>query len=212
MAIQEAYWNSVGATKTFTHPIDLDWLTTVRHDARVLDYGCGYGRVMSVLAEHGFTDVSGVDVSAALIERGRAAHPELRFDVMERPPATGQADSSIDLVLLFAVLTCVPEDDAQVALIEELRRVLLPGGLLYFSDLLMSNDERNRSRYLEHARATGAPYGVFSTGDGAVVRHHTVEHLREVFGALDLVAERELEVPTMNGNAARGVQLLLRAR
>lgn len=118
----------------------------------------------------------------------------------------------MDLVLLFAVLTCVPEDDAQVALIEELRRVLVPGGLIYVSDLLTSNDERTRSRYVENARATRAPYGVFRTGDGAVVRHHAAEHLRELLADFDVVAEQELGVPTMNGNAARGVQLLLRAR
>ena len=66
---QISYWDSIGATKTFTHPVNPGWLAEVSLDARVLDYGCGYGRVMAELSEHGFHDVSGVDLSPALIER-----------------------------------------------------------------------------------------------------------------------------------------------
>ena len=60
---QIVYWDSIGATKTFTHPVNLSWLAGVGPDARVLDYGCGYGRVMAELSKHGFRDVSGVDLS-----------------------------------------------------------------------------------------------------------------------------------------------------
>jgi SAM-dependent methyltransferase len=38
-------------------------------------------------------------------------------------------DACFDVVLLFAVLTCVPGDEAQHRLIAELHRVLRPGGL-----------------------------------------------------------------------------------
>ena len=64
---QAAYWDSVGATKTFTHPVNVPWLTGVSRNGRVLDYGCGYGRVMAELDEQGFSDVLGVDLSPALI-------------------------------------------------------------------------------------------------------------------------------------------------
>ncbi|GII79082.1 hypothetical protein Sru01_40640 [Sphaerisporangium rufum] len=44
---QVAYWDGVGATKTFTHPLNLDWLAGANRNTRILDYGCGYGRVMA---------------------------------------------------------------------------------------------------------------------------------------------------------------------
>ncbi|MGW0413561.1 class I SAM-dependent methyltransferase [Streptomyces collinus] len=209
---QIAYWDGVGATKTFTHPVNLSWLAEVGPDARVLDYGCGYGRVMAELSEHGFRDVSGVDLSPALIERGQQLRPDLRFAVLESPPYLTHASGSFDVVLLFAVLTCVPDGDAQGALVEELNRVLAPGGLLYVSDLLLQNDERNHSRYAACTRQFGTPYGVFATDDGAVCRHHDIAELHALLSDFDLVEERRIEVATMNGHRSQAVQLLARKR
>ncbi|MEV7439075.1 hypothetical protein ACIQJX_28045 [Streptomyces griseoviridis] len=74
--------------------------------------------------------------------------------------------------------TCIPGDEAQHRLIAELSRILKSGGILYISDLLLQDDERNRnrnrSRYDRHADHYGS-YGVFETGDGAVCRHHPRE-------------------------------------
>lgn len=209
---QVAYWDSVGVTKTFTHPVNVDWLEGVSRTARVLDYGCGYGRVMAELGEHGFTDVSGVDLSPGLIERGRRLMPDLRFAVLERPPDLACPPASFDLVLLFAVLTCVPDDDAQRALVAELSRVLAPGGLLYISDMILQDDKRNQARYAAHAQQFGTPYGVFATDDGAVCRHHDIAELRALLPDFDVVEERPIDVVTMNGHRSQAVQLLARRR
>ncbi|MEV5283173.1 class I SAM-dependent methyltransferase [Streptomyces sp. NPDC051993] len=209
---QVAYWDSAGATKTFTHPVNLDWLAGVSRNARVLDYGCGYGRVMAELSEHGFSHVSGVDLSPALIARGRQSMPDLRFTVLESPPTLAFPSESFDVVLLFAVLTCVPNDDAQRELVAELNRVLAPGGLLYISDLVLQDDERNRSRYTAYAEQFSAPYGVFVTEDGAVCRHHDIADLRSLLSEFDLVDEHRIDVATMNGHRSQAVQLLARKR
>ncbi|MFF4897912.1 class I SAM-dependent methyltransferase [Streptomyces sp. NPDC001068] len=209
---QMAYWNGVGATKTFTHPVNPDRLAGAGPNARVLDYGCGYGRVMAELAGHGFRDVSGVDPSPALVERGRRWRPDLRFAVLESPPRLNRPSAGFDVVLLFAVLTCVPGSDDQRALVAEVSRVLAPGGLLYVSDMLLQDDERNRDRYAACARRHGTPYGVFEADDGAVCRHHDIAGLRALLSDFDLVAEDRIDVTTMNGHRARAVQLLGRKR
>jgi SAM-dependent methyltransferase len=207
---QVAYWDNVGVTKAFTHPMNPEWLADVPRNARVLDYGCGYGRIMAELSENGFSQVAGVDISPAMIARGRGLRPDLRFEVLESPPALACEPESFDVVLLFAVLTCVPDEDAQRDLVAELRRVLVPGGLLYVSDLALQDDERNRSRYAAYAEQFGAPYGVFATEDGAVLRHHDVADLRALLSDLDVVDEHRFEVATMNGHSSRAVQLLAR--
>jgi SAM-dependent methyltransferase len=209
---QIAYWDSVGATKTFTHPVNLTWLAEVDRDAKVLDYGCGYGRVMAELAEQGFRAVSGVDLSPAVITRGRQLRPDLHFDVLASPPRLAYASASFDVVLLFAVLTCIPDSGAQRELVAELLRVLVPGGLLYVSDMLLQEDERNRSRYAAYAQRFDAPYGVFATGDGAVCRHHHPIELRALLKDLDFLDERRIEVATMNGHPSTAMQLLARKR
>lgn len=205
-----AYWNGTGAAKTFTHPIQLDWLRGVDPDARILDYGCGYGRVAAEVADHGFSGVSGVDVSQALIARARQFRPDLDFKVLASPPALLTGQGPFDMVLLIAVLTCVVEDQAQRALVAEVIRTLVPGGLLYVSDLLIQDGDRDRNRYDECARESAYPYGAFTTSDGATCRHHDIGYLHTLLSALELVEQRQIDVATMNGNQAGAVQLLLR--
>lgn len=206
------YWNGVGSTKTFTHPLLPEWMERTDRDARVLDYGCGYGRVVAELTDRGFTDVTGVDPSPALVDRGRVLRPDLRLESIVSPPVTHYPAESFDLILLFAVLCCVPDDAAQSALVAELDRLLAPGGVLYVSDVVLQSDERNRSRYDEHARRSEAPYGVFTTDDGATFRHHDIDVLRSRLAGFDSLEQRRLEVGTLNGHRAEAVQFLVRKR
>ena len=207
---QTAYWNTIGASKTFTHPVEHTWLAQVDRRARILDYGCGYGRLVAELTDCGFTGVRGVDISAALIERARRDRPELRFDVLTDPPSVDVPSAGVDMVLLFAVLTCVPADDAQRELVRELARVLAPGGLLYISDLLLADDDRNQRRYAEYRGER--PFGTFTTDDGATCRHHEPEHLVGLLADFDLLEQRRFSATTMNGHQAPGLQILARRR
>lgn len=204
---QTPYWDAVARTKTFTHPLDTEWLATVPPDAAVLDYGCGYGRLTEDLRALGFTDVTGVDTSAGMIDRARQEHPDSAFGVITHPPSVPYPDDSFDLVLLFAVLTCVPTDDAQRAIMSEIARVLRPGGLIYLSDIPLQEDPRSRDRYAKWA-PTYTTVGVFETDDGAVCRHHTPEHFAELLADLDVIESRLVDVRTMNGNRTTASQFL----
>jgi SAM-dependent methyltransferase len=205
---QLGYWNTTGAVKTFGHPVEPAWLDRIDRRARILDYGCGYGRLSGLLAERGFVAVDGVDVAPNLIARARELHPSLNFAVLDNPPRLRHDDNSVDAVFLFAVLTCVPTDSGQRELVAELRRVLRPGGLLYLSDLCLQDDRRNQDRYQKFAAKYGV-HGVFETSDGAVCRHHTLDWLHTLLTGFDVVATREVPVDTMNGHPAVATQLLV---
>lgn len=207
---QQHYWETTGATKAFTHPIHASWLAEVDRTSRVLDYGCGYGRIMAELDDLGFAQITGADISSTLITRGRRGRPDLHFELMETPPRLNHPAGSFDVIMLFAMLTCVPDDQAQRELVAEIHRLLAPGGLLYLSDLTVQPDERSHRRYAAHAERSDTPYGVFTTDDGATCRHHEVEHLRNLLADFHLAGERQIEVSTMNGNRATAVQLLAR--
>ncbi|QUC63753.1 class I SAM-dependent methyltransferase [Streptomyces sp. A2-16] len=206
---QTPYWDAAATTKTFTHPLHMPWLDDVDERAAILDYGCGYGRVLHALEQQGFTNLTGVDASPGMISRARALRPTMPFAVLDAPPASAHPDASLDVVVLFAVLTCIPGDDAQRRLVGELRRVLEPGGLLYLSDLLLQDDERNRDRYARFAEPYGT-YGVFETGDGAVCRHHPSDWFTSLLADFEIADTRRITVATMNGHASKGIQILAR--
>jgi SAM-dependent methyltransferase len=206
---QTAYWDAAPETKTFAHPLNLERFgALLSKDAAILDYGCGYGRICAKLADAGYQHVTGVDISAHMIERGRALFPsmDLRRIAGTALPFAAEA---FDACLLFAVLTCVPTDAGQQALIAELRRVLRPGGILYVSDYPLQTDARNQERYRAFA-AVYRRFGVFRLPDGATLRHHDMGWIHALLDAFDFLHEDVLAVRTMNGNPALAFQILAR--
>src|SRR6185295_13220085 len=111
--------------------------------------------------------------------------------------------ASVDAALLFAVLTCVPTNEGQLALIEEIDRVLRPGGLLYISDLWLQTDERNRERYARDEPKYGT-YGVFDLPEGVTVRHHDPLWIEMLTRHFETLALDQVQIKTMNGNLAAG--------
>lgn len=202
---QTEYWNKVAREKEFTHPINTALLQThLPFNSRILDYGCGYGRVCQLLADSGYGNVLGVDSSSAMIERGRELHPELALEVL---PASGllYPQHSFDAVVLFSVLTCIPTDAGQQTLLKNLKKILRPGGFIYISDLVLQDDERNQERYQQNQKEFGV-YGIFRLPEGTVVRHLSTEWIGTLTSDFDRLKMIELEVVTMNGHKAKAFQ------
>jgi SAM-dependent methyltransferase len=206
---QIPYWDVAAATKTFTHPLHMPWLDGISRAAAILDYGCGYGRTMEELAQHGFDNLTGADTSPEMIKRAQQLRPAMPFITLNTAASWPSPNADFDAVLLFAVLTCAPGDEAQHRLIAELYRILKPGGILYISDVLLQNDERSRSRYDRYATLYDS-YGVFETDDGAVCRHHSREWLTTLLTSFENISTRTMTVATMNGHESTGIQILAR--
>ncbi|HEV7397436.1 MAG TPA: methyltransferase domain-containing protein [Pyrinomonadaceae bacterium] len=205
---QNEYWDGVATSKTFSHPLQIEWLREFLGPdyaaAVILDYGCGYGRSLSELSEAGFHNSIGADFSAGMLARSHQLVPQaqlIRCDGHTLPFAS----ASIDGVLLFALLTCIPESPVQKQLLAEVFRVLRPGGIVYISDLLINEDERNQARYREFALKFSC-YGVFELPEGVVVRHHTKEWIDELVRGFRPEKFEPFEVTTMNGNRSAAFQ------
>ena len=203
----QAYWDTHAEAHVFSHPLELDWLAELPKHARILDYGCGYGRATAALAAAGWRAV-GVDFAAGMIARGRRENSGLDLRHIEGLPLA-EPDGAFDAAILFAVLTCISADADQRAVIAELTRLIRPGGLLYVSDYLLQSDVRYAERYRVGAARHGV-YGVWDRGDGAVFRHHTRQALDGLLAGFEPVAERALETVTLSGARATAIQLLVR--
>lgn len=97
---------------------------------RVLDLGCGIGRVAAAIAPEAEA-VLGLDISPGMIATARARHaglPGLDFGTCSGRDLAGLADAGFDLVLAVDVFPYVVQAGAEAGLLAEIGRVTRPGG------------------------------------------------------------------------------------
>ncbi|EPY2283561.1 class I SAM-dependent methyltransferase [Clostridium sporogenes] len=208
---QKAYWNDVAHKKEFTTPFHFkEFAKYVRKDARILDVGCGYGRTLEQLYQNGYKNLIGIDFSEKMIQRGKKQYPYLDLRVKLQDSIELKSESC-DAVILFAVLTCIINNQEQLKLLKDIERVLKPGGILYINDFLLNTDERNVSRYNIFVEKY-QKYGVFELSDGAIVRHHHINWVEKCVNSFEKLSLNQVVYTTMNGNKSNGYYYLGRKR
>ena len=123
---------------------------------RVLDAGCGTGRNLVYLLKSGF-EVFGVDESSGAvnqaIQMARELAPQWPSDNFRVEPVErlSFADSYFDVVLSSAVLHFARNEPHWRAMVDEMWRVLKPGGI-FFARLASSIGIENKIALIEGRR------------------------------------------------------------
>jgi len=120
-------------------------------DASVLDLGCGNGLLAAHLNENGHQgQFVGIDTSHHLIEFARQQHlPNAAFfqaDLAETSWTDRLAPAQFNQVVCFAVLHHIPSAALRIRFLQQVRRVLLPDGVLIHSNWQFLNSPRLSAR------------------------------------------------------------------
>ena len=155
-----------------------------------LDAGCGTGRYLRVLADHGAARVYGVDRSAAMLAHAKGARV-VQGDVSAMPFAS----SSVDVVVSGLALNDIEDLGAAM---REIGRVLKPSGVVVYSTLHPRGADAQWTRTFE---AAGHTWSL------PVYWHSLDAHQRACVDA-GLMIEQRLE-PELTGRGP--VALIIRA-
>jgi len=122
--LAEDYETSPTVIRQYYQNARIDWLTQrgylKGHDTSVLDIGCSTGIFLKVLADQGFTDLQGFDLSRAHREYvQRQHHIRCAGSFADLP------DARFDLVTCYAVLEHTIDP---LEFLRNTRRILKPGG------------------------------------------------------------------------------------
>ncbi|HTL28058.1 MAG TPA: class I SAM-dependent methyltransferase [Tepidisphaeraceae bacterium] len=99
---------------------------------RVLDWGCGCGRLASHFLTLPQVEVDGCDIDGEAVGWCKENLPEGRFVKSDLWPPLPYDDGTFDLIIAFSVFSHL-DRNAQAKWLAELKRVLAPGGLLLAS-------------------------------------------------------------------------------
>lgn len=168
--------------------------------AVILDAGCGAGALLHFAREGGYSRIRGIDRSAPQVAAGRAVGLDVeQGDALQVLPRL--ENDSHDLVIAFDVLEHCTKDEV-FALLQEVSRILKPGGAL------IAHVPNGESPFVGRVR-----YGDF-THETAFTRT-SLEHVLRVSGFGDVRCYEDQPVPHGVLSAARFVlwrciRLLLR--
>ncbi len=97
---------------------------------RILDFGCGCGRVLRYLRDRaGTAELYGTDIDPEAIDWCRKHLSGIHFGTNGSLPPTGYPDDHFDLIIAVSVFTHLNEG-LQNAWLSEVNRILRPGGIL----------------------------------------------------------------------------------
>jgi len=197
-ADRAAEWDAVRERPWRGFERAIGWLAALPHEAlRVLDVGCGNGRLAQALAgplaaRGTALDYVGVDASAPLLERARARAPRgarfLLADFVESAPDCALPPGPFDAAALFGVLHAIPGHARRRALLAAAVSRLSRGGLLLLTRWRFAECAERRRRIVpweEYNRKAHLPIdpGDLEPGDhllafgasGAVRYGHAIE-------------------------------------
>jgi trans-aconitate 2-methyltransferase len=146
--------------------------------ARVVDLGCGPGNLTRLLVERWpGARVEGLDSSAQMIEKARAAEPGIAFEVADLRDWAERDDEPVDVLVSNATLQWLPD---HLDLLPRLVARVRPGGWFAFQ---VPGNFDEPSHTLRRDLAAQEPYAAHTAGVAVPDSHDPATYLRALVAA-----------------------------
>lgn len=196
---------------TFTTPLPDARILSLAppESSSVLDIGCGYGRVLKHMYEIGYRDLTGIDVSNALISRAKQLCPDAVYHVQDIERI--QFEQRYDLILIMGVIEYILGDENQKEFFSKVSEVLRPNGHVLLETFVL--DPTNIRQYMAGLLRTGH-WGRFTNNSKRFECHHqsyaTMDKLVSEF--FEVISQTRRKFLTWSGDECNGYSLVLRAK
>jgi ubiquinone/menaquinone biosynthesis C-methylase UbiE len=159
-----------------------DYVNTMLFEERVLEIGCGIGRVLGYLIKKKGIDATGVDINNAAIKHATEnCDGKSKFYKMNGVDLKF-ADNSFDKVVMVGLVGGVEMEERE-KLMNEAFRVVKPGGTVAIAEFKYNTDPAKLQKYLDaeeitHEKGTR----IIKRGDRELtVKHFTEDELIGLF-------------------------------
>jgi len=137
-----------GSRKNSWSELDFLFDDLLKKGDRVLDIGCGNGRLYEKITP--VADYVGIDNSKELVRIARESYPKGDFRVINALE-TPFRDGEFDKVYTIALLHHIPSEFLRIKILEEIRRVLKPGGTIVITVWDIWEKTARRKRVIKEA-------------------------------------------------------------
>ena len=181
-----------------TTPLPEDYSTYLKPspDTTVLDVGCGWGRGAAWLYIQGYSVIAS-DINASEVENAKTRFAKIikevdkntaTFSVDDASKKIDLPDISVDGVTVNGVLLAFTTPEQRKGFMNEIHRVLKPGGVVYLAEFSQNPHPEYKVNYDRHALIT-EEYGTivsFNPGSGIIFKDKTDDELLALRGSKDI--------------------------
>lgn len=124
----------------------------VKNGDRVLDLGCGNGRLLEALKDKGI-DYLGVDSSSALVSLAQKNHPAQKFivgDILTLDGLKETPDNYYDFIFCLAVLQHIPSRELRIAALKDMAVKLKDSGEIIISNWNLWANRKHRLKLVKN--------------------------------------------------------------
>jgi len=117
----------------------------IEPNIRVLDLGCGTGRLYQIFAKfQDSIDYVGLDQSAGQLAQSKKEFPNNKYVQAEMTQLPFE-DASFDLIFCIATLHHLPDEETRRHALSEMKRILQPGGRVFMTNWNLYSDSAQKT-------------------------------------------------------------------